>query len=70
MKEGRLWTRYSLGNTDVKLAFSYAGTIKIDDKVVIVIEKNTSALNDEADSEDIGITNGGTIVNVFLYDLE
>lgn len=60
--------RYTLANSDVKMAFSYAGTIHVDDKVVFVAEKVNS--NDDGDDEDdVGITNGGKIVNVFLYEL-
>ncbi|MCQ2609568.1 MAG: hypothetical protein MJ151_02090 [Lachnospiraceae bacterium] len=62
--------RYKLGNTDMKLAFSYAGTLHVDDKVVIVVEKDNEALMADEDSTgDVGVSYGGTIVNAFLYQL-
>lgn len=69
-------TRYSLGNSDVKMAFSYAGTIHVDDRVVIVLEKTNEAMygagtgdEDYDPEEDVGIKHGGTIVNAFLYSI-
>ena len=50
--------RYYLGNSDVKFAFAYAGTLHIGDKIVFIYEK---ASDDDA-------TYVGTLTSAFLFD--
>ncbi|MDO5564521.1 MAG: S-layer homology domain-containing protein [Eubacteriales bacterium] len=52
--------RYTLGNAEVKFAFSFAGTIKVNDQVIIVYETNS----------DSSSTYAGEITSVFLYDIK
>ena len=60
--------RYYLGNTDVKFAFSYAGTLHIGDQVVFVFDR-VSAGDLESDNDDAGFTYLGTITQAYIYDL-
>lgn len=57
--------RYYLGNSDVKFAFSYAGTVHMSDRIIFVYEKS-STYNDEDSTDDT--TYAGTITSVYLYD--
>lgn len=57
--------RFYLGNTDVKFAFSYAGTVHIGDRIIYIYERADTE-NDE-DSSDDTVYNG-TITSVYLYD--
>lgn len=54
--------RYYLGNTDVKFAFAYAGTLHIGDKIVFIYEKSSSTEGDE------DATYVGTLTSAFLFD--
>ena len=60
--------RYYLGNTDVKFAFSYAGTLHIGDQVVFVFDR-VSAGDLGSDTDDAGFTYLGTITQAYIYDL-
>jgi hypothetical protein len=55
-------SRYTFGNAEVKFAFSFAGTIKIGDEVVIIVESISTAGNDD------DTASSGNITSVFLYD--
>ena len=54
--------RYYLGNSDVKFAFAYAGTLHIGDKIVFIYEKAS-----DTDSDD-DATYVGTLTSAFLFD--
>ena len=54
--------RFYLGNSEVKFALSYAGTIKVGDQVVFIYEKSN-----DTDSEN-DYTYSGTVSTIFLYD--
>ena len=57
--------RYTLANSDVKFAFSYAGTVGIGSRVIFIYEttKDTESLDDDAASV-------GNLTSVFLYDIQ
>ena len=55
-------SRYTFGNAEVKFAFSFAGTIKIGDEVVIIVESISTTGNDD------DTASSGNITSVFLYD--
>lgn len=50
--------RYEFGNAEVKFAFSFAGTVKVGDQVIIIYQSNS----DESSTYD------GSISAVFLYE--
>ena len=58
--------RYYLGSSEVKFAFSYAGTVHISDRVIFIYEK-AGTYNDEDSSND-DTSYAGTISAVYLYD--
>lgn len=61
--------RYYLGSTDVKFAFSYAGSLHISDQIVFVYEKVSSdEINTE--DEDAGFSYLGTVTQAYIYDLK
>ena len=57
--------RYTLANSDVKFAFSYAGTVGIGSRVIFIYEttKDTESVDDDAASV-------GNLTSVFLYDIQ
>lgn len=57
--------KYTLANTDVKFAFSYAGTVGIGSRVVFIYE---TTKDDEADYDDASSV--GNLTSVFLYDVQ
>ena len=59
--------RYTLANSDVKFAFSYAGTVGIGSKVVFIYE--TTKGSDLTDNED-DASSVGSLTSVFLYDIQ
>ena len=55
-------SRYTFGNAEVKFAFSFAGTVKIGDEVIIIVESISSNGDDDV------LVSSGNITSVFLYD--
>lgn len=55
-------SRYTFGNAEVKFAFSFAGTIKIGDEVIIIVETISTSGNDDE------MASSGNITSVSLYD--
>ncbi len=55
--------RYYIGNSEVKFALSYAGTIGIGDQVVFIYEKS----NDTESDNDTNYV--GTITSIYLYNV-
>ena len=58
---------YTLGSSEVKFAFSYAGTIHVGDQVIIIYTSND---DDSDDSGDGSVSTVGTITNAYIYDLK
>ena len=58
---------YNLGNSEVKFAFSYPGTISVGDQVIIIYTKSDNTQGD--DDTEGNIETEGTITKVFLYEL-
>lgn len=59
---------YTLSGSDVKFAFSYAGTIHVGDQIIFIYTKNEST-GDADDSGDGVVETEGTITNAYLYNL-
>ncbi|MBO6119722.1 MAG: S-layer homology domain-containing protein [Lachnospiraceae bacterium] len=59
---------YTLSGSDVKFAFSYAGTIHVGDQIIFIYTKNEST-GDTDDSGDGVVETEGTITNAYLYNL-
>ena len=59
---------YTLSGSDVKFAFSYAGTIHVGDQILFIYTQNSST-NDEDDSGDGEVITEGTITNAYIYNL-
>ena len=59
---------YTLGNSEVKFAFSYVGTISVGDKIIFIYTKNQET-NDTDDSGDGDVVTEGTITHAYIYDL-
>lgn len=59
--------KYTLANSDVKFAFSYAGTVGIGARVVFIYEttKDNDVSTDELDAASVG-----NLTAVFLYDVQ
>lgn len=55
-------SRYTFGNAEVKFAFSFAGTVKIGDEVIIIVESIPASGDDDL------VSSSGNITSVFLYD--
>ncbi len=53
--------RYTFGNAEVKFAFSFAGTFKIGDEVIIIVESISTTGNDDE------MASSGNITSVFPY---
>lgn len=60
---------YSLGNSEVKFAFSYTGTIHVGDQIIFIYTKSETS-NDEDDSGDGTVSTEGTITSAYLYNLK
>lgn len=58
---------YTLANSEVKFAFSYAGTLHVGDQIIFIYTKENSNLSDE--EGDGGIVTDGAITFACLYDL-
>lgn len=59
---------YTLGNSEVKFAFSYTGTISVGDKIIFIYTKNQDS-NDTDESGDGTVVTTGTITHAYIYDL-
>ena len=59
---------YNLSNSEVKFAFSYAGTIHVGDQIIFIYTKSETS-NDEDASGDGAVSTEGTITNAYLYNL-
>ena len=58
---------YNLGSSEVKFAFSYAGTISVGDQIIFIYTKS-----DNLDGDNTGdgtVVTEGTITNAYIYDL-
>lgn len=61
-------SNYDLGNSEMKFAFSYAGTLHVGDQIIFIYNKSTNTNNEDEDATaDIGVE--GTITFACLYDL-
>ncbi len=54
-------SRYTFGNAEVKFAFSFAGSIKIGDEVIIIVESISTSGSDDV------VASSGNITSAFLY---
>ena len=59
---------YTLGSSEVKFAFSYAGTIHVGDQIIFIYTKSDTS-SDEDDSAEGSVITEGTITNAYIYDL-
>ena len=59
---------YTLSGSDVKFAFSYAGTIHVGDQIIFIYTKSDNG-NDSDDSGDGAVETVGTITNAYIYNL-
>ena len=59
---------YTLSGSDVKFAFSYAGTIHVGDQIIFIYTKSSTE-SDEDDSGDGEVATVGTITNAYIYNL-
>ena len=59
---------YTLGNSEVKFAFSYSGTISVGDKIIFIYTKNQET-NDTDSSGEGTVVTAGTITHAYIYDL-
>ena len=59
--------KYTLANSEVKFAFSYAGTVGIGDRVVFIYETSKDY---EGSTEDLDSSAVGNLTSVFLYDVQ
>ena len=59
--------RYTLANSDVKFAFSYAGTVGIGSRVVFIYETEK---NYDGSADDLDAASVGNLTAVFLYDIQ
>lgn len=59
---------YTLSGSDVKFAFSYAGTIHVGDQIIFIYTKSESS-SDEDSSGDGVVETIGTITNAYIYNL-
>ena len=59
---------YTLSGSDVKFAFSYAGTIHVGDQIIFIYTKSETS-SDEDDSGDGVVETEGTITHAYIYNL-
>lgn len=59
---------YTLSGSDVKFAFSYAGTIHVGDQIIFIYTKSENN-SDEDTSGDGAVETVGTITNAYIYNL-
>lgn len=59
---------YTLGSSEVKFAFSYAGTISVGDQIIFIYTKSDDTESTD-DSGDGTVVTEGTITNAYIYDL-
>lgn len=59
---------YTLGTSEVKFAFSYAGTISVGDKIIFIYTKSQDT-NDTDESGEGTVVTAGTITHAYIYDL-
>ena len=59
---------YTLSGSDVKFAFSYAGTIHVGDQIIFIYTKSENNSDDD-DSGDGVVETIGTITNAYIYNL-
>lgn len=59
---------YTLSGSEVKFAFSYAGTIHVGDQIIFIYTKSDTS-SDEDDSGDGVVETAGTITNAYIYNL-
>lgn len=59
---------YTLSGSEVKFAFSYAGTIHVGDQIIFIYTKSENS-SDEDDSGDGVVETAGTITNAYIYNL-
>lgn len=59
---------YTLSGSDVKFAFSYAGTIHVGDQIIFIYTANENNSNDDG-YEDGNVVTIGTITNAYIYNL-
>ena len=59
---------YTLSGSDVKFAFSYAGTIHVGDQIIFIYTKSENS-SDEDSSGDGVVETIGTITNAYIYNL-
>lgn len=60
---------YNLSGSEVKFAFSYAGTIHVGDQIIFIYTKSNSIVDDDDDSGDGEVETIGTITNAYIYNL-
>lgn len=60
---------YTLGSSEVKFAFSYAGTISVGDQIIFIYTKSDDT-ESEDDTGDGTVKTEGTITNAYIYDLK
>lgn len=62
--------RYNLGNSDMKFAFAYTGTLHVGDQIIFIYTKSREMTNDDSDVDTEGdLVTEGTITQAYLYDL-
>ena len=59
---------YTLSGSEVKFAFSYAGTIHVGDQIIFIYTKSENS-SDGDDSGDGVVETAGTITNAYIYNL-
>lgn len=59
---------YTLSGSDVKFAFSYAGTIHVGDQIIFIYTKSDNNSDDDT-SGDGSVETVGTITNAYIYNL-
>lgn len=59
---------YTLGSSEVKFAFSYAGTIHVGDQIIFIYTKSDTSNDEDTDLEG-SVQTSGTITNAYIYDL-
>lgn len=59
---------YTLSGSDVKFAFSYAGTIHVGDQIIFIYTKSEDSSDDDT-SGDGSVETTGTITNAYIYNL-
>ena len=59
---------YTLGSSEVKFAFSYAGTIHVGDQIIFIYTKSDTSSDEDTELEG-SVTTSGTITSAYIYDL-